>query len=95
MTEQLYFINAKSGVHIPEGGALSLIHAKMQSYDRCLATMTTLEDICLTLNKIAENYAAIHPKGRKIHVKLLTGEDAYIRASRVTYHCLSVNENLG
>lgn len=95
MTEQLYFINAKSGVHIPEGGALSLIHAKMQSYDRCLATMTTLEDICLTLNKIAEGYAAIHPKGRKIHVKLLTGEDAYIRASRVTYHCLSINENLG
>ena len=95
MTEQLYFINAKSGVHIPEGGALSLIHAKMQSYDRCIATMTALEDICLTLNKIAEDYAAIHPKGPKIQVRLLMGADAYISASRVTYRCLSVNENLG
>lgn len=94
MTEQLYFINAHYGGNIP-CGVLSLINEKMQSYDRCIASATTLIDICLTLNKILEDYNSEHKRGRRVSVKLSFGEDAYIHVGRITYTCLSVNENLG
>lgn len=95
MKEQFYFIDARCGRHIPQDGALAQINAKMQAYDRCIVSRTTLEDICLSLNEIAEGFDRKHTRGRHIRVDISFGADAYIHAGRATYTCLSVNEYLG
>lgn len=86
-----YFISAKTGQHIPNGGALFLIHKEMLTYDHCVADAAGLAAICGELKAIAQDFRRKHTKGKCIDVSLAVGlDEAYIHAGRITYTCIGV-----